>query len=130
MRTALALVAAAATALLAWRGVALPWVLLAALIASIAGAAAIVRRLPVVVAAGELVVLVGGRHRGADRRWRGWRIVSGGRTMRLPAEEVHRVPVRGDRRALAAALDATLFRHGTRGDTAAVLRAAADRDLG
>jgi hypothetical protein len=101
-------------------------VVVAAFIGSMVGAYAIVRRLSVTVAPGELVVLVGGRHRGPDRVWRGWRIVSGGRTLRLPAELVVRVPAPRDRADdIAAAVDAALFRRRPGDDEAALIRAAA-----
>lgn len=125
---AAALAAGGATALLAATGAAVWWVVLAALLMSMLGSAAVVSHLAVIVPRGELAVLVGGRHRGADKRWRGWRIVlSGTRTLRLPGEEVVRVAVAPDRRAeVAAAIDAALWRSGTRGDTARVVREASE----
>jgi hypothetical protein len=77
----------------------------------------------VIVGRGELVVLIGGRHRGKDRVWRGWRIVEGGRTLRLPGEQVVRVQVPAEHRAEAiAAIDAALFRRRPRDDEAALIR--------
>jgi hypothetical protein len=122
--TAIALLAAAATAVLAARGAPVPYVIATIALMSIVGSLAVLRRLAVRVGRGELVVLIGGRHRGKDRVWRGWRIVHGGQTLRLPAEEVVRVPVPTDRRdEISAAIDGALFREGTRGDNAALIRA-------
>jgi hypothetical protein len=110
-----AITAAAATGLLAARGAAIHWVVVAAAAMSIVGAAAIMRRLTVRVPPGELAVLVGGRHRGKDRVWRGWRFVHGGTTVRLPGELVVCIPVTPDQRdEVTARIDAALFRRNPR----------------
>lgn len=123
-----ALAAAVATGVAAARGAHIAWVVGGALVMSMTGSAAVLGQLAVIVPRGELAVLIGGRHRGADRRWRGWRIVlSGTRTLRLPGEEVVRVAVPADRLGdVAAAIDAALWRAGTRGDNAQVVQQASE----
>ena len=121
----LAIAGVIACALLAARGAPIEYVVLAAFAASIPGSIAIVRSLAVEVAPGEVVVLVGGRHRGPDRVWRGWRFVRGGRTLRLPGEEVVRVRVTSETRdPVIAAIDDALFRENPRGRAEPVIRAA------
>lgn len=126
-----ALAAAVATALLAARGAPIEYIVLAAMAMSIIGSFAIVASLAVEVEPGTIVVLVGGRHRGDDKVWRGWRFVRGGRTLRLPAEEIVRVTVTPEtREGVIAAIDKAMFEHRPRGRAEPVIRSAADAHLG